>query len=403
MARLPIPGSDNGSWGDILNNYLSQSLTTEGRLKEGIVSSSHINTTNSPSNTHVLSSVNNQLVWTTPTIPNSAVGTAQLADGSVTSSKLASTVAGSTHGSTRSLLIYYAPPSIINAKYDDNYAAGILSRYDDVVLGSGLEEPSSPYFASTSAIISKISALSPDTVVWGYIDCGVTTGNISLQTLQAQIDYWIAIGAKGIFCDVIGYAYNVSRTRQNDIISYIHSKGVGAILNTYDPDEILSSAVNVTYNPSGVASLANSSDVLLLESWVCNSDAYASPHYVSFSDVKTRGDKARAYRASMGIRIFAVNIMSHNNRTYEQLKDYRDISEALARVWRLDGTGIAASTYASTGADVGVVTPYFSSFHSTPLRRDAPYSLNGDWTQVTAPDLGIEVNYSTNTHTWLQR
>ena len=37
MARLPIPGSDQGQWGDILNDYLSVSLNGDGELKDGSV------------------------------------------------------------------------------------------------------------------------------------------------------------------------------------------------------------------------------------------------------------------------------------------------------------------------------------------------------------------------------
>jgi hypothetical protein len=35
MARLPTPGSDNGLWGGILNDYLSVSLEADGTLKRG--------------------------------------------------------------------------------------------------------------------------------------------------------------------------------------------------------------------------------------------------------------------------------------------------------------------------------------------------------------------------------
>ncbi len=38
MARLPQPGGDDGNWGDILNDYLSQTLNTDGTLKTGVVS-----------------------------------------------------------------------------------------------------------------------------------------------------------------------------------------------------------------------------------------------------------------------------------------------------------------------------------------------------------------------------
>lgn len=40
MARLPTPGSDNGSWGTILNDYLSVSHNADGTLKSSQVSAS---------------------------------------------------------------------------------------------------------------------------------------------------------------------------------------------------------------------------------------------------------------------------------------------------------------------------------------------------------------------------
>ncbi len=37
MARLPVPGSDDGKWGEILNNFLLQAHDDEGALKSGSV------------------------------------------------------------------------------------------------------------------------------------------------------------------------------------------------------------------------------------------------------------------------------------------------------------------------------------------------------------------------------
>jgi hypothetical protein len=39
MSRLPVPGSDDGTWGNLLNDFLSQSLDTDGTLKVGAISS----------------------------------------------------------------------------------------------------------------------------------------------------------------------------------------------------------------------------------------------------------------------------------------------------------------------------------------------------------------------------
>jgi hypothetical protein len=42
MARLPQPGGDDGNWGSILNDYLSQTHNTDGTLKDDIVGSTQL-------------------------------------------------------------------------------------------------------------------------------------------------------------------------------------------------------------------------------------------------------------------------------------------------------------------------------------------------------------------------
>lgn len=42
MARLPTPGADNGNWGEILNDYLSQSHKPDGTIKNNSITSSMI-------------------------------------------------------------------------------------------------------------------------------------------------------------------------------------------------------------------------------------------------------------------------------------------------------------------------------------------------------------------------
>ncbi len=63
MPRLPKPGSDQGKWGEILNDYLSQSHKADGTLRDGSVGSAQLRT--------------------------NSVGTSQLQDSSITTSKLA--------------------------------------------------------------------------------------------------------------------------------------------------------------------------------------------------------------------------------------------------------------------------------------------------------------------------
>lgn len=47
MVRLPAPGGDNGTWGTLLNEFLSVELTSDGTLKRGPDITSALNTANS--------------------------------------------------------------------------------------------------------------------------------------------------------------------------------------------------------------------------------------------------------------------------------------------------------------------------------------------------------------------
>lgn len=45
MARLPVPGSDNDTWGNVLNDFLTQSHNADGTLKSSAITSSGANAT----------------------------------------------------------------------------------------------------------------------------------------------------------------------------------------------------------------------------------------------------------------------------------------------------------------------------------------------------------------------
>lgn len=73
MVRLPIPGSDDGKWGEILNQYLSVSLGVAGELKQDTVGRDQLQADS----------------VTGHAIANDTIETAHLADGAVTGQKLA--------------------------------------------------------------------------------------------------------------------------------------------------------------------------------------------------------------------------------------------------------------------------------------------------------------------------
>ena len=76
MARLPVPGSDTGTWGSILNEYLQQALKPDGTIKENAVTSEAI----APN------------AITATEIAADAVTATQIQDGSITEAQLSSAV-----------------------------------------------------------------------------------------------------------------------------------------------------------------------------------------------------------------------------------------------------------------------------------------------------------------------
>jgi hypothetical protein len=75
MARLPQPGSDKGTWGSVLNDYLAQVHNSDGTLKTSIVTSSHLAnnsvtqsklSSSSATAGQILSTDGANLTWATP-------------------------------------------------------------------------------------------------------------------------------------------------------------------------------------------------------------------------------------------------------------------------------------------------------------------------------------------------
>lgn len=94
MARLPIPGDDKGTWGTVLNDFLSQSLDTVGALKANSVGSAAI-----ADNAVTTAKLNNAGVANGPAILNSS---AQLPEATLPT-RLSSASLNSTYGTISSV------------------------------------------------------------------------------------------------------------------------------------------------------------------------------------------------------------------------------------------------------------------------------------------------------------
>lgn len=210
----------------------------------------------------------------------------------------------------KSLLIYYGYPSLINGASTLGQAAATLAEYDYVVLGDTLELSTHPDHANTIAILAN--PVMSHTTVFGYIDLGVTTQDLSIAEIESRVDDWKAMGVTGIFLDDFGYDFGVTRDRQNTIVDYIHSQGQVVAANAFDPDDAFGDQVNATDNPSGTATALTSSDFYLYESYQVSTGSIVDPATWS-----AKATSLAAYQASIGFKVLAVTTANSSN-TYSQ-------------------------------------------------------------------------------------
>jgi hypothetical protein len=133
--------------------------------------------------------------------------------------------------------IYYGWPSGVNgARGDVEAAAATFGRYPVVVFGDGLEHPTHPDHERTVAIMRQLSQ-GRVTRVFGYVDLGVSTQNLSIPTLLEYAQAWQRAGASGIFLDDAGKDFGVDGARRDAAVDGIHRLGLKVILNTHTPED----------------------------------------------------------------------------------------------------------------------------------------------------------------------
>ncbi|MEM6768338.1 MAG: hypothetical protein AAF655_25595 [Bacteroidota bacterium] len=225
----------------------------------------------------------------------------------------------------KTLLIYYAWPSVINgAEGDVITAANELSQYDYLVLGAGLAAPTHENFQQTVAVLAH-GALS-ETKVFGYIDVGVSpfpASNFSLTEIAASVQDWKNLGVYGILLDNFGYDFGLSRDRQNAAVGYVKSEGMKVIANGWNPDDVFGT-LSTAQNPNQTPTLLDADDIYLSESYQIQEGAYQDP-----TIWKDKAVKLEQYQRSLGFSIFSVTTNDINNAYVKDKADYSWYSAVL--------------------------------------------------------------------------
>ena len=208
-----------------------------------------------------------------------------LSDSSRTSAD--SAVANLTVKHLKYLCVYYGWPSAVNGSNGNlKQATAAFEQFDIIVLGDGLWKNSHGDHANTTTIISNLN--SAGKAVYGYIDLGISTQNLSYADMKSAVNGWAGMGVKGIFWDDAGYDYNTTRARQDTMINYCHQKRLSVIMNAWNPDDVM----------GGSDILLDSSDIYLLESYLISGNKYTS-----LSAWKLKADKCAAYELSLGVKM----------------------------------------------------------------------------------------------------
>lgn len=353
-----------------------------------ITSTTHVYTGNSERNYQAIipvSTTDSPVVLTFPTA--NIVSSVLYSDRALTIKTNSTAVSTNSHR----FLIYYGIPITVNGSATAQSAAAVFSQYDTVVFGDGLEDPVSPNNANTAAVIAAMKVNKPGIQVYGYIDLGVTTQNNSIPTITTKIGQWKTTGATGIFLDDAGYDFHTSRQRQNDAIDAVHAASVPVILNAFTAADVLDPAVDATYNAGGVGTHLTIGDGYLIESWVVNSVAYSGTGgWETSSDIKTRGDAAQSYRATLGIKVYAEGSVRWGDVSAPNQALFFAELEALSSIYSWDGYGMDTYQFgaAAPNQDVVRIQPY-SLAYDTLYNPAASYSYNSGTSTYTRAGISV--------------
>lgn len=224
--------------------------------------------------------------------------------------------------------VFYGWPSLINRAGSIARAAAQLSRYNTLVLGGGLQDPSHADHAKTCEIVAQLS----QTEVYGYLSLAPARSG-SLAQLRQQVQAWKAVGVVGIFFDEAGFDFGNTRERQNAAFAIVHAEGLRVFANAHNPADLFAQTTD------GLGTTLRAGDSYLYES-------FAVAHgTIENATVRSQKLARLADARRLGVRIFGVTTAP--SRNYFDGAAWRQ-AQLLADAHALDGLGWGEFQFAAT-------------------------------------------------------
>ena len=198
----------------------------------------------------------------------------------------------------KTLLVYFGYPSGINGTFSVSGAAQEFGGYAYVLWGQGLNDPMHPDHSNAVAIANH--AATAQTRFFGYVDIGVSTQNLPMSEIQAQITRWHSMGLDGVHLDNFGYDFGTSRARQNAAVDFCHGLGLEVVVNAFRPEDAFGAAADPAHNPTGEVARLRPSDFYFYESY-----GVRLGQFEDAASWKERSDVLQGFRMSVGFRVLS--------------------------------------------------------------------------------------------------
>lgn len=242
------------------------------------------------------------------------------------------------------LAIFYGWPSLVNdAGGDLDAATATFAQFDLVVLGDGLEHPTHGDHANTVALIANLNTQSVR--VFGYVDLGVTTGNLDIGTLQTYVDEWAAMGVAGIFFDTAGHDFGVNRARLTAVVDYVHSLELQAFVNAWNADDVLAD------DPPGTPTPLRTGDWVLAEE-----HPVANGQFNNLDSWWNKSQALAAYRAQTGVRVATISAGDSGSDGWANSPAFRQALWA-TYMFGFDAFGFTYPIYSASGVGADRLRP----------------------------------------------
>lgn len=223
------------------------------------------------------------------------------------------------------IIFYYGEPDNVNSLADVAESKEVLSGFDSVVI----REPGE-FTGHDAEVIQYL--ISKGVKVYGYTylggDANIPTN--SAANINGTVDRCAAAGYYGVFWDMAGFDWGVTRSTFNLFTTYAHSKGLKVMANAWFPSDVLDPAPVTLFNPGGVPTALTEGDWVLLESFYSRGDdTLASPNDMQkYQNTVTLAKPLGVKVAALAYAAAADPLASNHNR---------DASYMLASMLKLDG------------------------------------------------------------------